>query len=154
MKRKCSKCGRSRCASMFRVDFRKNGPQYDSRCDDCRKIAYISRNFAITPDEYIRIMKKSGFRCDICKSKETTARGGRMTLDHDHETGKLRGVLCHACNCAIHRFTTVATLKEAARYLSRFGGSVAVSVADRKRLQNFAEMKKSRKKIPYPPLLA
>ncbi len=145
MKRKCCKCKRLRCASLFRVDIRKNGPQTESRCDGCRKIVYIARNFAITPEEYMRIMKRSKYRCDICGSRETTGRGGRMTLDHDHDTGKLRGVLCHACNCAIHRFTTPAKLIQAVRYLAHHDSDSKPSVADKRRLENFAKMRESRR---------
>lgn len=40
--------------------------------------------------------------CDICGGTDSpTQWGNRLHIDHDHETGQLRGLLCHGCNTAI-----------------------------------------------------
>lgn len=47
------------------------------------------QSFGITRDDY-DTMAASG--CAICRSKDS--RGYRLALDHDHETGRFRGLLC------------------------------------------------------------
>ena len=47
----------------------------------------------ITLEEY----KKYPQECNICGSKEE-GRGFKMNVDHDHKTGKVRGLLCNSCN--------------------------------------------------------
>ena len=48
------------------------------------------------------ILRLQGNCCAICKSKETASkRVERFFVDHNHLTGKVRGILCHKCNTAI-----------------------------------------------------
>jgi hypothetical protein len=42
---------------------------------------------------------KQGFRCAICG--DTNPSGKRLALDHNHDTGKLRGLLCSRCNAMV-----------------------------------------------------
>lgn len=61
--------------------------------------------------------------CAICGRPETTrscASGEprRLSVDHDHVTGQVRGLLCHGCNVAIGHFgDDVEVLLSAVRYL-------------------------------------
>lgn len=54
-------------------------------------------------------------RCEICGSQPE----GGLFLDHDHETGRLRGWLCNGCNLAIAHLTEAAALEAAIAYLAR-----------------------------------
>lgn len=56
--------------------------------------------------------------CPICK------RGGeKMEIDHDHDTKKVRGLLCSRCNGALGQFCDdVNLLSEATKYLERHNG--------------------------------
>jgi hypothetical protein len=63
-------------------------------------------------------------RCEICKrTPEEAYRGdryARLSLDHCHETGKLRGFLCGPCNSGVgHLGDTAARLRAAVKYLAR-----------------------------------
>jgi len=42
--------------------------------------------------------------CEICGRAEPGNRFTRLSIDHDHATGKFRGLLCHRCNKAIGLF--------------------------------------------------
>lgn len=79
----------------------KNGRQ--SWCQDChreyRKTHTIFANrlkrYGITKEEYFEMYGKQGGKCKICIVNKATC------VDHDHITGKVRGLLCSTCNSAI-----------------------------------------------------
>lgn len=62
-------------------------------------------------------------RCAICRcEQETTRRKHRLSIDHCHETGKARGLLCSTCNTGLGMFKdSVAFLRIAADYLEQHG---------------------------------
>ena len=49
-------------------------------------------------DVRARILSKQKFKCAVCGVKLRGSSRGGATLDHDHETGVIRGVLCRSCN--------------------------------------------------------
>jgi Recombination endonuclease VII len=67
---------------------------------------FIKRTYGITTLEYERILKLQNNKCAICGSDSdvrvvgTTGRKKkfRLAIDHDHETGKVRALLCNKCN--------------------------------------------------------
>jgi len=81
----------------------------------------LKAKFGLTVEEYDCMLSAQSGVCAICRSPETmTLRGKLKTLavDHDHVTGKVRGLLCHACNAALgHMRDNPSTLREAALYL-------------------------------------
>ena len=89
----------------------KRGQDYIYRCENCQKqrdIAGKKRSgryykllrHGITPEIYEEMLKAQDNRCKICKktSKES------FRVDHDHDTGKLRDLLCHRCNVGLGFF--------------------------------------------------
>ncbi len=63
---------------------------------------YYLRRYGITKDEAAGL-KAAG--CDICGRTEVSGRWeNNLHIDHDHETGKIRGVLCHGCNVSLGHF--------------------------------------------------
>jgi hypothetical protein len=86
---------------------------YASDCHACRKVRMICRNLGITREQYLELLAKAEGKCEICGRS-----GGRLSIDHCHDTGKIRGVLCQACNTALGSFQdSVELLKRAALYL-------------------------------------
>lgn len=61
------------------------------------------RKFGITQKEYEILLKKQKGVCAICGSKPDT-RWQILAVDHDHNTGKVRGLLCMVCNTMLGRF--------------------------------------------------
>lgn len=55
---------------------------------------------AVSPEERAAMLAAQGGRCAICR-KPPKIGGRRLHVDHDHVTGRIRGLLCHYCN----RFT-------------------------------------------------
>ncbi len=69
-----------------------------------------ARKYGLTVDEYLELM--TGARCAVCGSAES------LGVDHDHETRKVRGVLCVNCNFLIgHGKDNPTLLRLAADYL-------------------------------------
>lgn len=63
---------------------------------------YLKRNYGITQAEVSALLEQQNGRCAICSSEVSFGRGPhrRACVDHDHETGKVRGILCDRCNSA------------------------------------------------------
>lgn len=76
-----------------------------------------SQGIDITPDMYVALHKQQGGICAIC-SKTEEANGKALAVDHDHETGRVRGLLCDDCNLALGRFQdSPDVLRRAINYL-------------------------------------
>ena len=84
--------------------------------------------FRITLTEFNERLSAQDGVCAICKQPETMIRWGKETplaIDHDHATGKVRGLLCSSCNNGIGRFKDDEnTLQRAITYLRRTAGTV------------------------------
>lgn len=66
--------------------------------DYVRSTQYKS-NYGISIEEYERLFKSQSRQCAICrKAPETDNSARRLSVDHDHETGHVRGLLCSECN--------------------------------------------------------
>lgn len=64
--------------------------------------------------------------CGICAVPLDTLTGKQLHVDHDHKTGKVRGLLCNSCNTALGRFKdSTEMLAKAIGYLKNVGSEVA-----------------------------
>lgn len=91
----------------------------------------MKRKYGITPDQYIGIYWEQGGRCAICQARlqrlqidggDVTDPGRRAALDHDHETDKIRGLLCTQCNAGLGMFQdSPRILANAIAYLLEYG---------------------------------
>jgi hypothetical protein len=69
----------------------------------------------LDPEECARVDRESGGRCAICNEPVI---GRNKHYDHDHATGKVRGVLCGNCNPGLGQFKhDPARLRNAVLYL-------------------------------------
>ena len=59
----------------------------------------LVRNYGITLEEWEALFESQGRSCAACGTQEETKRG--WVTDHCHETGRVRGILCHHCNVAL-----------------------------------------------------
>lgn len=92
--------------------------EYNARPDRKRKMrdAYYRRSFGITADEFDEMLAQQGGHCAICS--RTPDQVASMHVDHCHETGRIRGILCINCNQGLGQFFDDAeTLERAAAYL-------------------------------------
>lgn len=56
----------------------------------------VAKVYGIQPDDYDRLYAAQGGRCAICQRATGATR--RLSVDHDHATTKVRGLLCRPCN--------------------------------------------------------
>lgn len=78
----------------------------------------LRTKYGITYDDYLRLSAEQGDVCAICKSK--SGDGHRLAVDHCHETGIVRGLLCKLCNMALGLMGDDGDrLRAAAEYLER-----------------------------------
>jgi hypothetical protein len=69
-----------------------------------RRADHYRRTYGLTADEAARFEARLYGPCDICGDIESMVHGSagpHLSVDHDHKTGKVRGLLCFACNRAI-----------------------------------------------------
>lgn len=77
---------------------RKEYPELTRSID--RKHHYRTQ-YGLGIEEVHAILEKQEGRCAVCKIKDFMGPGKRHCVDHDHITGKIRGILCQRCNTAI-----------------------------------------------------
>ena len=58
--------------------------------------SWLQKNYKISVQEYEDQFRAQTGICAICK--RTDLSGRRLAVDHDHETGRLRGLICLKCN--------------------------------------------------------
>ncbi len=79
---------------------------------------HLKRKFGLTPEEYDEMLASQDGVCGICKRPPTE--GISLHVDHDHETGQIRGLCCFRCNNALGDFDDdPARLAAAMAYLDR-----------------------------------
>jgi hypothetical protein len=91
--------------------------------------AQLKYKFGITAEDYNLIKKSQGGVCAICEGVSDTRRRGTvdgknvemsLAVDHNHKTGKVRGLLCTGCNTSLGKFKdNPALLRKAIQYLEK-----------------------------------
>lgn len=80
------------------------------------------RNYGISLTEYNKMVSSQSGQCAICKGVFGFDKTTRGHVDHDHVTGKVRGLLCSNCNHGIGKFKDdPEVIREAARYVEQGG---------------------------------
>lgn len=126
--KKCTKCKSKKPLTDFysSVNTKDN---LHSWCKPCfrenTRNDYLKRSFGIEIADYEAMLSMQDYGCAICgKKDDTLLRSGvykRLCVDHNHKTGKLRGILCENCNRGIGLFKDSQELLEnAINYLNQF----------------------------------
>ena len=86
------------------------------------------RLYGIDDETYTRMLIAQDHRCAICGEEETIKSNGKdvdsLSIDHDHTTGTVRGLLCHRCNRGLGYFhDNPLVLEAAARYVRKYAAA-------------------------------
>jgi len=78
----------------------------------------------MTVGQYDEILSVQGGGCAICGTTDPGGQNGRFCVDHDHSTGRIRGLLCNMCNWGLGQFRDdVELMTSAIRYLEGTRGA-------------------------------
>jgi len=94
------------CQAINARDWYRNNPE---RANDNRRRWNLKKEYGITVDQYDAMLEAQGGVCAICGKDEPNEHGRtgtkfRLSVDHDHQTGEVRSLLCQKCNRAIGLF--------------------------------------------------
>ena len=118
----CKVCHASATASHLR---NMTPEQKDDYYDKMRARKLLA-TFGITIEQYDEMLGQQGGVCAICgqpetaleaKSRTEVRRVKRLAVDHDHETGKVRGLLCWMCNTRLGYFESQGLMIDLIAYL-------------------------------------
>lgn len=130
--RTCTRCGKTKPATAFhRTRHRRR-----SRCAQCisetrppsnrpkptpeENRRYQMAKYGITQDQYEQMEEAQGKVCAICQQPQ--AGRLRLAVDHCHETGRVRALLCATCNGGLGLYEQhLKRPKDYAGYLARYG---------------------------------
>lgn len=82
--------------------------------DKDRERNWKRRGISLTVAQYDDLLKKQDGKCAICRKPPKRM---RLAVDHDHKTGKVRGLLCFYCNYRIVRKWKIEMLRKVLAYL-------------------------------------
>lgn len=115
--RVCNVCNQPKPDSEFYKKDRKTG-RLDSTCKACRIIKQRERALGVTDADYWELYRKQNGKCGICNRRLYSKRYKAFSVDHDHKTGRIRGLLCHNCNRALGMLQdNPAALRRAAEWV-------------------------------------
>ena len=102
-----------RCAAKSEAAYRQKNPV---KVRVTRRRAGLKKRYGLTLDEFNAMASAQDDMCAICHKPELMK--GYLSVDHDHTTGKIRGLLCRSCNLWLGKINdSVLTLESAIRYL-------------------------------------
>jgi Recombination endonuclease VII len=126
--RLCKKCGESRetefyefsrseckrCACIRTGAYHKDDPEYNHR-------RHLHRSYKITPEKHAEILAEQNGVCALCGKLPTDDDLQKfLVVDHDHKTGKIRGLIHGRCNAVLgYAKEDEITLSAAIDYLRR-----------------------------------
>jgi hypothetical protein len=85
---------------------------------------YIPSEYGMSIEDYQELFDEQGGVCAICgnpETRQTEEKFNWLCIDHNHETGEIRGLLCSKCNRSLGLFgDSIDFLYDAVRYLERY----------------------------------
>lgn len=145
----CTKCNTEKPLSEYHKD-KHSKTGYTSSCNDCRKAVRtragapkpkyyaekdrwrkLLKQYGVTEQRYQEMFDAQNGVCAICENPEMDKYANGtirdLSVDHCHNTGKVRGLLCNKCNNAIGKFKDdTEILKRAINYLVKHRMKIAV----------------------------
>lgn len=119
----CKLCERERSATKYHT----LSPEYKHAWYEKNRQRLLENDrlkaYGISPEQYQEMVDSQNGVCAICRQPESALNKRReikqLSVDHCHETGTVRGLLCHGCNAAIGLLgESIDRINAAAMYLA------------------------------------
>ena len=122
--RKCFKCGQRKpwTAEHFLPDHQRGG-KLKGTCRGCLrdaiKASALARSYGLSRQDFEKRLADQGGRCRLCDGRLDGSSPAMVPhVDHCHDTGRVRGLLCHHCNVLLgHAKESPTLLRAAANYV-------------------------------------
>jgi hypothetical protein len=89
-------------------------------CRVCKNMRWKSFRYGLTVEQLDALAASQDERCAICRKRWNTENTREPCVDHDHENGAVRALLCRKCNIAIgHMDDDAARMRIAADYIEK-----------------------------------
>lgn len=113
LNRRCNVCDSDRGKTYYQSKSESEPEYYQNQ--------HLKQRFGITLVDYDKMAEIQNGVCDICGGPEKRKNVSRLSVDHDHATGKIRALLCDRCNRLIGMAEEdIILLNKAIKYLRRF----------------------------------
>jgi len=96
----CKSCTNSYSRSYYKKRCARDPIYRSNQCSNRRR-NYLKRVYSLTSEEYSSLLVRQNHCCAICGRDRPTGGQANFSVDHDHKTGAIRGLLCDPCNQAI-----------------------------------------------------
>lgn len=128
----CKECIREYCHNRYRMipNVReaslKATKKWGDKHPECRKKINqkqsLKRHYGITLEEYAEMLTKQN---GVCASCGDPPNGRKLSVDHNHETDEIRGLLCDRCNFALGQLKEdPIRIKRLLNYLQKWEGAI------------------------------
>jgi hypothetical protein len=131
----CKKCDNKKTRE-YQIEHKDQMAKYSEKyrlkyietyADYARNTKY-KQNYGITIEDYNKMFDDQNGLCAICSNPESKGRSKHFHVDHDHLTGKIRGLLCSTCNTALGKFNDdINLINKAIKYLQKHNGRPGIS---------------------------
>lgn len=102
-----------------RKAYRQASVKYGARSNAQRKHDW-KRRYGITVEQHEAMAEAQGYMCAICGRHAIETDRAHLCVDHDHKTGKVRGLLCAGCNAHLAVLENADFIIKATAYLELY----------------------------------
>jgi hypothetical protein len=124
----CTKCKEIKNISSYSLTTGNNPRGSCKECRSKQNSGNVGRDrklkfkYKISHQDYLQMLEKQNGACFGCGTKAEDQYHGVLDIDHNHKTGKIRGLLCNSCNRVLGLAgDKPSVLLSLAAYLSRVG---------------------------------
>jgi len=103
--------------AMNKTQYNKRTTTRTQEIQKIKRISHLAKTYNLTIAQYDKMLRQQAGGCYICERPPKTR---RLAVDHNHKTGKVRGLLCWHCNSGLGKFKdNPELLIRAADYLQK-----------------------------------
>lgn len=104
----------------YRERQKSKAKEWQTKNQEKRKEQRLKSTYGITLTQFNELLKNANSQCEICGYSDMSDKKIFPLVDHCHDSGKIRGILCANCNHGLGKFKdNIYLLKKTINYLER-----------------------------------